>query len=67
MVKVSRTSGGSWVRHGAGILSDGTPEYMFIVGPDDRSRYTKGSEYRPECGLCYLGAPHSLELHEVRG
>jgi hypothetical protein len=67
MGKVRRTSGGSWVRHGAGVLSDGTPEYMFIVGPDDRSPYTPSSEYRSECGLCYLGAPHSVALHETRG
>ena len=67
MGKVQRTERGSWVRHGDGIMSDGTPEYMFIAGPEDTSRYAKSADYRAECGLCYLGAPHSLALHNARG
>jgi hypothetical protein len=62
-----RTDGGSWVRYGDGMMSDGGGEYCFIVGPDDCSRSTKSSEYRESCGLCWLGTPHSLDLHNVRG
>lgn len=47
-----------------GMLSGGGQAYLHTAGPGDVSEGFLG--YDPDCGWCWLGAPHSVEAHDTR-
>lgn len=58
-------SGNGWIRPMPGeFLSGGGAAYLHAADREDTSPAHAG--YDPDCGWCWLGAPHTRAAHQVR-
>ena len=44
--------------------ADGHTETVHCAGLGDASRVALGADYTSDCSYCYLGAGHTMDLHE---
>lgn len=63
-----RSESGKWYRKSDGYDGMGRQVWVRVAGQDDETpdHITYPAGYDERCGLCWLGAPHSVREHEAR-